>query len=643
MSLLKQLLLSVTVAIVIIVVGTLAFSIGSARNYLNAQVQSESENAAVSLAITLSQPANQDPVIRELLMMALYDTGRFQAVSFAQPDGKVVFERTRAASTTAQAGPAWFRSILPLETPVSTKEVTDGWKQAGQLTIVGDNGYAYVSLWQNALRQLTLVLIAGLLWAFVVMLLMRWLRRALDEQVASQVRAIGQGEDLPPSTHAAVRELNELVSEISHVRERVRANVHEMDAKIEQLNVELHQDEVTGLANRRYFINELRRVLQDENAVPGHVMLVRMRDLAAVNTAHDRHEVDAWLREAANEMQEIAAGQHMDAQVARLNGSDFAILIPGLNGPQATRFARAISGQLRDLSLGLPNGGYSRWAFSLTDYAPGRDAGSVMSLLDHGLMRAESAGRADVEYLPSENSNSSRMGASESEWRTLLRTALDDDGFRLQVNRVRYDGALSIERSDASLQVRDGNEWLPGSLFMPVATRLNLSTECDIRTLDLAIEWIKTNRRELAIRVSLASLTQSRFWPELRVRLETLEAQPELARYLAFELDAHGLVACPEEVALFCQAAKAASLHVGLRRLDAEPAALAQLHAASVDYVRLTGSLIDGLADSVGGTELLRAIATTARRLNLSLFSDVPGSDADAVVLRAHDVSVAMR
>ena len=80
MSLLKQLLISVTVAIVAILIGTLAFSIGAAREYLDGQLQSEGENAAASLALSLSQPANQDTVTRELLMMALFDSGQFRLV-----------------------------------------------------------------------------------------------------------------------------------------------------------------------------------------------------------------------------------------------------------------------------------------------------------------------------------------------------------------------------------------------------------------------------------------------------------------------------------------------------------------------------------------------------------------------------------
>lgn len=643
MSLLKQLLLSVTAIILVIVVGTLAFSIDSARSYLQTQVHSESENAATSLALTLSQPGNQDPVIRELMLMALFDTGRFQEVVFTDTDGELLFERRRDPSDL-HSTPQWFRKLLPLQTEMAVRDVADGWKQVGTLGIMGNTSYAYESLWRNALGQLVLVLAAGLLWALIATLTVRWLRRVLNEQVAGQVRAIAQDGEAPPPAHG-LRELNSLVREITQVRQRVRANVVEMDAQIELLKLELNQDPVTGLANRKYFVNEFRRLLQDDSARPGHVMMMRIRDLGAINAANSRQEADNWLRQVALAVQAWAQGAGAGVQVARLNGSDFAVLIPGAHGPQGMRLAQELGARLRDMRLALPDGQYSRWAFSLTDYAPGDDAGMAMGLLDYGLMRAESAGHTDVEYLPKDESLSSHAAASEGAWRDLLRQALDEDNLHLHVSEVSYanEAGGASRRSDAFLQLRDGSEWLSGSLFMPVAVRLNLSAEFDLRAIDLAIEWIRTNTRDLVVRVSLASLLQPRFWPGLRQRLDALVHEPAISRHLVFELDAHGLNANPEQVKQFCLAANEASARVGIRRMDAEPSALSALDQAPVDYVRLTGPLIDSAAQGVGGAELVRAIASTARHLGIKVYANPPSSDEARKLLLGHDVNVALR
>ena len=159
MSLLKQLLISVTVAIVAILIGTLAFSIGAARQYLDGQLQSESENAASSLALSLSQPANQDPVTQELLMMALFDGGQFKLLRLASPQGETLFERRRdngitdsSAKLKDGAAPPWFVEVLPLRSPKAERVISDGWKQVGQLTLVVDDSYASQALWGSSVR-----------------------------------------------------------------------------------------------------------------------------------------------------------------------------------------------------------------------------------------------------------------------------------------------------------------------------------------------------------------------------------------------------------------------------------------------------------------------------------------------------------
>ncbi|MFC7205737.1 LapD/MoxY N-terminal periplasmic domain-containing protein [Comamonas endophytica] len=198
----KQLLISVTVAILAILTGTLAFSIGAAREYLDGQLQSESDNAAASLALSLSQPANQDPVTRELLMTALFDGGQFKLIRLVSTRGETLFERMRPdrAPTSGHVrlhAPRWFEELLPLREPRVQRAISDGWTQVGQLTLEVEDGYAREALWRSSVRMATLVLAAGAAWALFVVLLLRWFRRLLQREIEAQVLAIDSGRAAP--------------------------------------------------------------------------------------------------------------------------------------------------------------------------------------------------------------------------------------------------------------------------------------------------------------------------------------------------------------------------------------------------------------------------------------------------------------
>src|SRR5690554_7375722 len=103
MSLLRQLLISVSVAVSVILVGTLWFALDGARGYLNERLQADAANAASSLALSLSLPTNQDPVTQELLMKALFDSGQFQSISFTDPSGAVVQSLAREPAASERS------------------------------------------------------------------------------------------------------------------------------------------------------------------------------------------------------------------------------------------------------------------------------------------------------------------------------------------------------------------------------------------------------------------------------------------------------------------------------------------------------------------------------------------------------------
>ncbi|MBN9403732.1 MAG: diguanylate cyclase, partial [Burkholderiales bacterium] len=193
MSLLRQLLLSVTLAILVILAGATLFSIGSARQYLDAQLQGQSDSTATSLALTLSQPSNQDPTVRELLISVLFDSGQFRVVEFLDPTGRILIRREiEDGHDDRVTAPNWFSHLLPLERHEAQRQVTNGWSQLGVVRLQANDAYARNALWASTVRIVTLTVGAGILWGLFVVMLMRWLRRALQDDVTARVQAMAR-------------------------------------------------------------------------------------------------------------------------------------------------------------------------------------------------------------------------------------------------------------------------------------------------------------------------------------------------------------------------------------------------------------------------------------------------------------------
>src|SRR5690606_20336511 len=114
----------------------------------NARLQVDAENAASSLALSLSQPQNQEPVTRELLMTALFDSGQYRSIAFNSPDGEVQLLLERSLDATRAAVPAWFDAWLPIRAPSVSRAVSDGWKQTGEVIVTPQDAQARETLWR---------------------------------------------------------------------------------------------------------------------------------------------------------------------------------------------------------------------------------------------------------------------------------------------------------------------------------------------------------------------------------------------------------------------------------------------------------------------------------------------------------------
>lgn len=636
MSILRQLLLSVTIAIGVILLGTLALSVNAAREYLSGQLQVQSTDASVSLALSLSQPANNDPVLQELLVSALFDGGHFSLVRLSDPEGKVLIERRSTA--TAASVPGWFRTLAPLASGTASHAVSDGWRQIGEVTLVANDAYAWEALWRSSLKMVALVVGAGVLWALFAFALVRWIKNRLLREISEHVRSIGQSTP-PQQVEARVPELSGVVQALNQTRERVYASVEEQNAQIESLKLELNQDPVTGLPNRKYFVNEFRRALEASaptdsgrgGETGGHVLVLRQRDLADLNRHMPREFIDQWLRAVCERVQASLASLNAgSALLARLNGSDFALLLPRCAAPQAMMIAERVRTDLHASRIPVGEGHLCRWAQAMTDYSAGSQAGPVLSRLDFGLMRAESAGNNQVVILGATDTQSPSE-AGEQAWKQAIQSALEENRYELATETLTSANG-GLVRTEAMLMLRTAADQMPipATLFIPPAVRLDLVADCDLQAVALGLQWLAANEGELAVRVALPSLRGQKFFRQLALLLT--EKRP-LAPRLFLEIDAHGLVECHEQIATLARVVSEFGAHIGVRRLAQQFGAVAQLHTLPLSYVKLGGGFVGGMSQSPGSQQLTASVLQTARALNIAVYAeDVPDAETQRIL-----------
>jgi diguanylate cyclase (GGDEF)-like protein len=402
----------------------------------------------------------------------------------------------------------------------------------------------------------------------------------------------------------------------------VAATVQEQNARIESLQSEVSRDPVTRLYNRRYFVEQFRQALADkESESGGHILMFRQRDLAQINRHLSRAFTDQWLRSSSDRLHKLVAEFGSQAAfIARLSGSDFALLLPRTSAPQAGVLAERVRRELRSLRVPMDKHGWCRWALAMAAYAPGDNMSETLARLDHALMCAESAD--DDQVTPANRApDSTHIG--EYSWHDALVTALEQHRFSLSVQPL-HDMSGALLHQEASLTLHDTADAdpVPASIFMPPAVRLGLSAECDVQALRLGLDWLYARQGTLAVPATLASLAQ----PSFLARLERMLAdRPALTPRLIVEVDAAALVEQETELHQLCRIATAAGSRVGVARLSQQFGAMERLHEFPLSYLKLSGGFIGGLLHSPGNRHLAATVVATATTLNMEVYAeDVP-------------------
>ncbi|HMV17163.1 MAG TPA: LapD/MoxY N-terminal periplasmic domain-containing protein [Zoogloea sp.] len=609
MSLLRQLWVSVVVAMAVVLSGAFGISLITARNYFEQQLLAQANDGAVSLALSMSQQS-KDRATLELLVAALFDGGHFRSIRLTDPAGQVIVERNQP--DTAEGVPAWLPDLLPMEARPGQALVSDGWHQLGQVTVTAARGYAYRALWKGCLQLGSLMLAIGLFWAVAVSALLRWVRRPLQD-MAEQAEAVGAGH-FRILAEPRVIELRSMARALNHMSERVQSLFAEQAGRIESLRDEATHDPVTGLFNRASFFGELRRALSDVTAPPsGTIGLLRVDDLGRVNKTLGRARTDEWLAALAEALRTSQDGLE-EILLARIGGADFAFLHPGGDSDAAQQTLERARAAVKALDLRLESDEEPmRLVGAATVYRQAEAITDLMARLDLCLMQAESGdspAHATVGDLPV---------PGQEGWRGALEHALAERRFALaEYPLLANDGRLIHREFMLRLTTAEGSVMSAGH-FMPAAVRVGLAAACDLEALRLALLRLPEGADPVAVNVAPRSLTEPGFLDRLDV---LLAGAGSAASRVAVEVSERGLDARLAGLEALADVLARHGAALGIEHFGRQLAALPRLYALRLSYLKLDGSFVAGLPDNEANQRLVKAIVDVAHGLHVAVYAE---------------------
>lgn len=611
MSMYRQIWLAFIISTLLALAGSLLVSSLSARHYLSEQLSLKNSDNALSLALSLSQ-RNPDAVEIELAVSALFDSGHYELIRVTDPSGKTMVERSSPRGD--QAAPAWFVRLLPIGSMPGQAQISGGWKQVGTVTLVSHSRFAYHALWKSFWELAAWLLTAGLASGYIGTLILRRLRAPLDA-VIKQAEAITQRRFVTIA-EPRVPELRQLAHAMNATVMRLKSMFDEEAAHIEKIRREANCDPLTGLYNRRFFLARLHAVLGDENQNGGSLLLMRVADLAGINSRAGRADTDELLRRIATTLANGIAGIGQ-AVAARMNGADFALLLPA--HIEVQEFANGLLQSLaRDAE---PYVGDAPVAFiGMGTFPAGLDSATVLAQIDTALADAE-ASESNAACLAI-FSSTDHLPNSANEWTQLLGQSISHGWLRLASFPVT-DGAGKPVHLECPLRVKlyEQGEWLPAGRFLPIAKRLRLTGELDLGAVRLGLRRLadEAGVPGVAINLSASSLEDARFCESLNALLR--EHGNELPR-LWLEIAESGAFKHYGAFRAFCLDMKSLNCRIGLEHFGHQFSQIGLLHDLGLDYLKVDASFVRGLEDNLGNRAFLRGLCSIAHGIGLQVFAE---------------------
>lgn len=605
MTLIKKMALGVLVMLLFVFIGNFIITVNNARNFFIQQIESNAQDTATSLGLSLSQSLlNRDIPTMNSMVQAVFDRGYFSFIQVKDIKGNVII--TKKLLSQKSNVPQWFVGLIQWPSTEKSSLVMDGWMQAGVVAVKSDPSNMYESLWRNAVEMIKayfiFALVALLLTYVFIQILLRPLKR-----VTAQALAISEHE-FPIESHIpGTPELKQVTLAMNQMVIKIKSLFHDQLQQAELLRVQVYQDPLTGLSNRRYFLQQISAILDNEDEfIPGYVLLIVIDGLDELNQQQGYQQGDNLILSVARICKEFWS-QSSVSTLARISGSTFAVINHERDLDVFDRECKEFEQILRQRFSDITQ---CEVHMGAAGYFAHQSVSNLLSMVDLSVKKARDNG---VFYCQK-----------------------DHDIFKYPRLITRDDLVYSLEQKQICLYaqgVTNGKELLHKEIFvriydkerkelgagyfMPIAEKMGLAHLIDLYVLKELTTMSSASTECYAVNISQDTLANKEHMEQY---LQLLKNTPKaILKNLSLELSESMVLSSFPNVKLLVKQAKKLGVKVGVDRVGIHFSPLHYLSELHVDYIKLHGSLVQDIDENESKQFFIHYFNEMARTLDIQV------------------------
>nr|WP_246341363.1 EAL domain-containing protein [Simiduia aestuariiviva] len=612
----RQLVLSITLLVVILLAGNMTVSVYNARTHFFEQMQVHAQDTATALGFSISQAAQEkDAALIGSMVDVIFDRGYYQRISYANLDGEQVV--VRETPVQVDSVPQWFIDLIKIPNPKGESEVINGWFRLGKIQVVGHTGLAYRDLWRVFREQLWLFAFTAVLAYGMAGVSLHFLLRPL-KKVERQAEAICRREFPEQQREPRARELRSMVQAMNRMVAKIRDMFNEQIELTESLHRASHVDPVTGLSNRVDFDARLEAFLKSEQGGgDGALLLGQLSNLQEYNEQLGREAGDRLLATIANTLKPLLM-TWPGAIVSRRGGADFCMFVPGIDRLQTETLCAQLIEELHTIS----------WPSGALPFHLGAVHEPSVTLDSQLLSRADAALRAaqhqaeDYWCLLTQQSDGVRPAG---EWRKLLRGIIDESLLQLYFQPV-FDRDRNLLHSEVLVRMDIDGQLQNAGSFLPQVERFALSDALDRCVLSLLAERSLQEDKQFSVNLSPRSVALPSFRNWIQ---QFLSEHPKLARNLVLEVSESVVLSHGDAFKHLVQSVSEWGVRVALDHFGVAGSAFNYLQTLPLYCLKVDRSFISQLETRQDNQFFVKSLAQIAHSCDMLLLAEGVETDAE--------------
>jgi len=458
----------------------------------------------------------------------------------------------------------------------------------------------------------------------------RALRRALASisDLQDPIQELARGNLKVKFEPAEHREISDIVEAL----ETTASALSERDAMLMEL---ANHDNLTGLYNRRRFMEELNVELANI-AVHEHssaLFFIDLDQFKYVNDTCGHHAGDRLIRKVADELTRSVSQEDL---VARFGGDEFVILHCNTDEASARTMAERILANMRRLahvenervfhihcSIGV----------TMIDRAKA-NPDEIIAEADIACREAKSAGRNRMQFFE-KSSHIAERASSDVGWMNRLRNAVDADSFELRFQPINRIDTGATTHHEVLLRLRgDDGKLMSPDAFLPSAVRFGLMSEIDLwairHSAESFAEYVEESPQlKLSINLSANAFENDNLC-EFVASVFAEYGVP--ANRIIFEITESLAVRRPRHVELQIDALREMGCKLALDDFGTGYSSFSYLQKLHFDFIKIDGSFVHDILNNPVDQKMIKLIAEVGREASMQTVAEYV-QDAESLEL----------